>query len=126
LVLQRVLLAACGGPVLTADEQALLDSAAARSSHPLVQTRVCRVQTELALMAGDAAAALAAAQRQAALASEAGLPEPLVEAWLLQLRAAALSGQAPQAGGPLAAQAEDLARAHGLADLAADAAAWRT
>ena len=125
LVLQRVLLAAAGGPALTVDEQALLDSAAARSSHPLVQTRVCRVQAEIALMAGDAAAASAAAQRQAALASEAGLPEPLVEAWLLQLRAVALSGQRP-ADAPLARQAEDLARAHGLADLAADAAAWRT
>lgn len=124
LLLQRVLLAATGGPALTADEQSMLERAAARSSHPLVQTRVCRVQAELALMGDDAPAAMAAAQRQAALATDAGLPEPLVEAWLLQLRAAALLGQAPT-GGALARQAEDLARAHGLADLAADAAAWR-
>jgi tetratricopeptide (TPR) repeat protein len=63
-----------------------LEEVALRSEHPLVQTRLARVQFEAAMLRSDHAAAQQAAQRQEALARAGGLQEVVAEAQALQSR----------------------------------------
>lgn len=123
-VLTAVLCASAQG--LAPDEHELqrLREASARLQHPLVQAREARVDAELALLAGDAPAAQAAAEQQARIARGAGLQEWVAEAGLLLLRARQLAGESPAALRPLAHEAEALAAQQGFADLRWRAAAW--
>lgn len=123
-VLATVLVARAQGQDPAAAEIARLRDASARLPHPLVQARAARVDVELALAAGDGTAALAAAERQAAVARGAGLQEWAVEAGLLALQARRLLGEPLAALQPLAREIQALATRQGFADLQARAAAW--
>lgn len=98
-----------------------------RSAHPVLHARMARIEGALALVDGDAARALRAAQRQAEICRAAGLLEPLAEALLLQAcaihaGAEALSSQAEPLS--LANEAAALSDAQGFADLSWRAHAW--
>jgi len=123
-VLMCVLVATAQGQAPAEADLARLREAAARSSHPLVQARQARVDAELALVAGDGHAALAAAGRQAAIARGNELQEWLAEAELLAVRARALNGEDTAQLRPLVQDAEALAARQGFADLRWRAAAW--
>jgi ATP/maltotriose-dependent transcriptional regulator MalT len=98
-----------------------LDAVCRRSGHPLVHARAARVEAEVALAAGDAARAEAAAVRGATLAREAGLQELLADALLMRVRARELPGTQPTAEtSGWADEAEAIARSIGSLDLA-----WR-
>jgi tetratricopeptide (TPR) repeat protein len=96
-----------------------LHAIAAHSAHPLLHARLARIEVAIALFAGSAEQAALAAQRQAAIARDAGLLEPLAEALLLQARAATLA-HTPDHALPLLLEAAALARRQGFADVA-----WR-
>ncbi|RZL33405.1 MAG: tetratricopeptide repeat protein [Rubrivivax sp.] len=123
-VLMSTLVAAALGRAPAGEDLDRLREASARLQHPVVQAREARVDAELALRAGDAAAALAAAERQAAVARGAGMQELATEAALLGLRARTLLGEADDALRPLARDIEAQAAARGYADLRWRAAAW--
>jgi len=123
-VLAVVLTATAQGQQPPEDELARLREVATRSTHPLVHARLARVDVALALAAGDATGALAAAERQAEVARAAGLQEWLAEARLLAVDARTLAGDAPAALRPLVNEAESLAARLGLAELHGRAAAW--
>lgn len=110
--------AARGEPVAPALAERLR-AISLRSVHPVLHARLARLEVLAALQADDAAAALAAAQRQADIARSAGLLEPLCDALLLQARAHAAAGRT-DAALPLWQEAAALADAQGFAD-----AAWR-
>jgi tetratricopeptide (TPR) repeat protein len=86
LVLAQVQAAAALGRELPQGAIQRLQDVAARSDHPLVQVRLARVQFEAAWLRGDRDAALQAAERQAAIASAAGLQESAAEAQSLRVR----------------------------------------
>lgn len=92
---------------------------AQRSTHPLLHVRWAAIEAELALCDGDLPTAAQAAQRQAEIARDADLLEPLAEALLLQARACA----APAHAKPLLHEALALAETKGFAVLAAHAQA---
>lgn len=92
-VLMHVLTTVALGQAPAPEELARLRDASARLQHPLLQAREARVDAELALAAGDAVAALTAAERQAGIARHGGLKEWAVEAEWLGLRARALAGE---------------------------------
>jgi len=123
-VLLSVLVATAQGLTPRAEDLARLRDASARLQHPLVQTRETRVEAELALVAGDGVAALAAAERQAAVARSAGMPELVAEADLLALRARVLLGEPDSALRPLAREIETQAETKGFADLRWRASTW--
>lgn len=123
-VLTAVLCASAQGLAPDAHELQRLREACTRLQHPLVLARAARVDAELALQAGDAPAALAAADQQARIAQGAGLQEWAAEAALLQLRARQLAGERPAALRPLAQAIETQAARQGFADLHWRAAAW--
>lgn len=123
-VLMSTLTATALGQQPSAHDIARLRDASARLQHPMVQAREARVDAELALLAGDGAAALAAAERQAAVARSHGLQEWATEALLLQLRARQLLGEPDAALRPLAQEVEAQAAGKGYADLQWRAAAW--
>lgn len=123
-VLAVVLVATAQGQAPAEEELARLREVATRSTHPLVHARLARVDVALALTAGDAPAALAAAERQADVARAAGLQEWLAEARLLAVDARTLAGDDPAALRPLVREAEALAARLGLAELQRRAAAW--
>lgn len=123
-VLMATLTATALGQRPAPQEIARLRAASARLQHPMVQAREARVDAELALAEGDGAAALAAADRQAAVARSHGLQEWAAEALLLQLRARQLLGEPDAALRPLAQDVEAQAASKGYADLHWRAAAW--
>lgn len=98
-----------------------------RSAHPLLHARMARIEGALALVDGDAARALRAAQRQAEICRAAGLLEPLAEALLLQACAIRAGAEAPASQADpllLANEAAALSDAQGFADLSWRAHAW--
>jgi tetratricopeptide (TPR) repeat protein len=123
-VLMAALVATAQGLAPAAEDLARLRDASARLLHPLVQAREARVDAALALAAGDGPAALAAAERQAAVARSAGLQEWVAEAGLLALQARTLMGEPAQALRPLAREVEALAARRGFAHLHGCAGAW--
>lgn len=123
-VLMTTLTATARGLTPDADDIARLRDASARLQHPMVQAREARVDVALALAAGDGPAALAAAERQAAVARSHGLQEWAAEAALLQLRARQLLGEPVAVLRPLAQDIEAQAAAKGYAELQWRAAAW--
>jgi len=84
-----------------------------RSSHPLMRVRLARMQTVLALADGQLDLAAQAARQQADTAQEAGLLEPLVDAWLLLACSVASQVERQQ----LIREALALAERQGFADL---------
>ena len=102
------------GQLRDADLIQRLRDAAQRSRHPLVHARLAQIDALCAQAAGQRPAALAACQRWATLAGEAGLLESVAESLLL--RARLVRGAAPARA--LRSQALALARAQGFADLA--------
>lgn len=123
-VLMSTLTATALGRQPAPQEIARLREASARLQHPMVQAREARVDAELALAAGNGAAARAAAERQAAVARSHGLQEWAAEAALLALRARTLMGEPEATLRPLAQALADQAAAKGYADLHWRAAAW--
>lgn len=123
-VLMSTLTATALGQRPAPQEIARLRDASARLQHPMVQAREARVDAELALAEGDGAAALAAAERQAAVARSHGLQEWATEAQLLQLRARQLIGEPEATLRPLALDIESQAAARGYTELQWRAAAW--
>jgi tetratricopeptide (TPR) repeat protein len=123
-VLMCTLAATAQGLTPAPEDIARLRDASARLQHPMVQAREARVDAELALVAGDGPAALAAAERQAAVARRHGLQEWATEAALLQLRARQRLGEPDAVLRPLAQDIEAQAAAKGYADLHWRAAAW--
>jgi tetratricopeptide (TPR) repeat protein len=123
-VLMATLTATAQGLAPAPEDIARLREASARLQHPMVQAREARVDVELALAAGDGATALAAAERQAAVARSHGMQEWATEAALLGLRARALTGEPDAALRPLAQEVAGLAAAKGYADLHWRAAEW--
>lgn len=123
-VLMATLTATANGHAPAPQDIDRLRAASARLQHPLVQAREARVDAELALIAGDGTAALAAADRQAAVARSHGLQEWATEAALLALRARRLLGEPAAKLRPLAQDIEAQAAAQGYADLRWRAAAW--
>lgn len=123
-VLVSVMADIAQGKSPAADDLRRMRDVAARSSHPLVHARQARVDVELAFAAGDAAAALAAAERQATAARAGGLQEWLVEAWLLAARARELAGEEPGLLRPMVKQAQELATAQGMVALRERADGW--
>lgn len=115
LVLAQALAAGMAGQVVPPLALRRLTAAAQASEHPLVQVRLARVQAEVALREGDAAAAGAAAQRMAQAAQGGGLLEPLAEAWLLQARAGRMRGEPAAWLRALEEQAATCARRQGFA-----------
>lgn len=124
-VLMHVLAATARGRAPAAEELARLRDACARLQHPLVLAREARVAAELALAAGDATAALAAAERQAGIARNGGLKEWAVEAEWLRLRALTLAGEETGALRALAERTQREAAGLGFAPLHDRVAAWR-
>jgi len=110
LVLLQVLAARALGREVPASALARLQEAAQRSSHPLVQIRLARVQCALATNHTQAAAAAA---HMATVARRSGVQESLAEALLLRAQATGSSAQT-QAG---LEEARALAARLGLADL---------
>ncbi|MCE4553642.1 ATP-binding protein [Roseateles cellulosilyticus] len=123
-VLMSTLTATALGGRPAPEQLARLREASARLQHPLVQAREARVDVELALADGDGPAALAATERQAAVARGHGLQEWALEAALMALRARALMGQPDAALRPLAADTQAQAAARGYAELHWRASAW--
>lgn len=74
--LYRVLAGGARGYVAEPDLLARLQDVAVRSAHPLVRCRCLRVQAEVAMAAGDEAAAQQALAQALHLAHQAGLAEP--------------------------------------------------
>jgi tetratricopeptide (TPR) repeat protein len=123
-VLVATLTATAQGRAPAAEDIARLRAASTGLQHPMVQAREARVDAELALVARDGAAALAAADRQAAVARSHGMQEWATEAALLALRARHLLGEPAAALRPLAQAVETQASTHGYADLCWRATAW--
>ena len=88
-----------------------------RSDHPLLHVRLASVQGEIAVLDKDWEVAEAAAQRQAKIASDAGMLELLADALLLQARAS----KAPTRTVALLHEALALAGAQGFTYLTARA-----
>ncbi|MFG6467227.1 AAA family ATPase [Roseateles sp. BYS87W] len=125
-VLMATLAATARGQRPAAEDLARLRAASARLQHPMVQAREARVDVELALADGDAPAALAAAERLAAVARSHGLQEWAAEAALLALRARTLAGEPDAALRPVAEAVAAHASTAGYADLHWRACAWLT
>lgn len=123
-VLMHTLAATAQGQAPAEAELGRLREAAGRLQHPLVLARAARVDASLALAAGDATAALAAAGRQATVARSAGLKEWAVEADWLTLQARALAGEPAERLQPLAQRARADAARLALGDLQRRLAAW--
>lgn len=123
-MLSSILVATAQGQAPAAGPLAWLRELGRQPAHPLVQCRVCRAEAELALQAGDGRAALQAAERQAALARDAGMQELWAEARLLSLRAQRLLGVAAAELRPIAEEVQALATAKGYAELHWRACAW--
>ena len=110
LLAAQVAAAAACGEAIDPMLRTRLQAACGRSLHPLVHARLARVEVDLALAAGDAALAAAAAERMARIARDAGLLEILAEALLLQVRAAVSAGDGAGPGMPDAPDVQRLAR----------------
>ena len=94
---------------------------AQRSQHPLLHSRLARIEFAVCMHAGNAVHAALASQRQADIARAAGLKEPLAEALWLQASAHQAEAEKPGHGASTARalllEAAALADAHGFVDL---------
>lgn len=88
LLAAQVAAAAAAGQAVDPLLRTRLQAACGRSLHPLVHARLARVEVDLALAAGDGAAAAASAERMQRIAQDGGLLEVQAEAQLLRVRAA--------------------------------------
>jgi len=115
--------AALGHPVDADALQGLAD-VAGRSEHPLVHLRRARAEAVVALQAGDWTEAQAAALRIQQVADRAGVLEGLVDAGVLQVRAAAACGTVPAPLLRQLAHHATVAEAQGFTDLVWRAHTW--